>query len=137
MNNTICKNCNLEFESSDARQCPRCSSANITGKSSKYEKPVSTQTSSIPEEVAPATTKVVIVPENTAAAPVAPTAVAPRRFVFNQPLSDTKESWKKFHNNTDTAQTCPGCGGVDFEFVWKRKEKICKKCGEIQPLRRR
>ncbi len=58
-------------------------------------------------------------------------------FVFGAPVTDTKESWMKFHNNADTQQACVACGCKDFEFIWKRKEKICKKCGEILPLRRR
>ncbi|MEW5955383.1 MAG: hypothetical protein AB1626_02480 [Candidatus Micrarchaeota archaeon] len=31
---------------------------------------------------------------------------------------------------------CPKCGGKDFEFIWRRREKVCKKCGEIFPARR-
>ncbi len=60
-----------------------------------------------------------------------------RKFVFGAPVSDTKESWMKFHNNTDTAQGCAACGSKEFEYIWKRKEKVCKKCGDILPLRRR
>src|SRR3989338_8656158 len=25
------------------------------------------------------------------------------------------------------------CGGLEFEFNWKHKERICKKCGAIYP----
>ncbi|OIO24728.1 hypothetical protein AUJ65_00910 [Candidatus Micrarchaeota archaeon CG1_02_51_15] len=31
---------------------------------------------------------------------------------------------------------CFKCGGKDFEYIWRRREKVCKKCGEIMPARR-
>jgi len=31
---------------------------------------------------------------------------------------------------------CSKCGGKEFEFIWRRREKVCKKCGEIFPARR-
>ncbi len=105
-----CTNCNFEFEAENASQCGRCSSAKIE---KKFENK-------------PAT-----IGEGDAGKPV-----EPRRFVYSPLVTDTKESWMKFHGGTDF-QVCPGCGGKDFEFIWKRKEKVCKKCGEIMPLKRR
>ncbi len=102
MNRFNCKNCNLEFDAEDAKQCPRCSSSTLNRKTEA------------PKEL----------------------TAEPRRFVFGAILNDTKDSWMKYHNN-DAAQVCAGCGGKEFEFIWKRKEKVCKKCGDIMPLRRR
>jgi len=31
---------------------------------------------------------------------------------------------------------CPKCGGKEFEFIWRRREKVCRKCGEVLPARR-
>ncbi len=60
----------------------------------------------------------------------------PKKFVYGSvPVTDTKESWIKFHNTGDV-QRCPVCEGIEFEFDWKRREKTCSKCGEILPLRR-
>ncbi len=102
-----CKNCHLEFESEDTGQCPRCSSANISTKKTEE------QTGEMQGE-----------------------KKEPRKFVFGAPVSDTKESWMKFHN-VGAVQVCPGCGGKEFNFDWKKREKTCNKCGEIMPLRRR
>lgn len=48
---------------------------------------------------------------------------------------DGKEGWRDFHSQ-DT-KTCPDCGGTDFDFNWKHKEKVCKKCGNVLPLPRK
>jgi|GEM_PF-3577918 RNA polymerase subunit RPABC4/transcription elongation factor Spt4 len=32
------------------------------------------------------------------------------------------------------AGACTNCGGTDFILDWKKREKICKKCGNIMPL---
>ncbi|MFQ5405902.1 MAG: TFIIB-type zinc ribbon-containing protein [Candidatus Micrarchaeia archaeon] len=50
-------------------------------------------------------------------------------------LGESKESWKRFHNFD--VKACPDCDGADFELNWKRKEKVCKKCGSVLPLPRR
>ncbi len=110
MDSYQCKNCKLEFEANEAAQCPRCSSAQI------HRKPKDAPLSSA------------------ASSTVAP-AAQPRKFVYGPVITDTKESWKNYHNAD--VQVCSACGGKDFEFIWKRKEKVCKKCGEIMPLRRR
>ena len=101
-----CANCNFEFEAENAGQCPRCSSAKIDR---TFEKKAADATGA---------------------------PVEPRKFVYTPVVTDTKESWMKFHGGADF-QVCPGCGGKEFEFIWKRKEKVCKKCGEIMPLKRR
>ena len=69
-----------------------------------------------------------------------PAEEGPRKpMVFNREgqrvFGDTKDAWKSFHNKAQNA--CPGCGGTDFSFDHKRKEKSCVKCGEILPMPRR
>lgn len=32
------------------------------------------------------------------------------------------------------AGSCINCGGTDFILDWKKREKICKNCGNIMPL---
>ena len=48
---------------------------------------------------------------------------------------DTKQAWKSFHNQQSSG--CSRCGGTEFEMNFKRKEKVCKKCGDVYPLPRR
>ena len=50
-------------------------------------------------------------------------------------VSEGKEGWRDFHSNA--IKTCPKCNGGDWDFNYKRKEKTCKKCGEVYPLPRR
>ena len=47
---------------------------------------------------------------------------------------DTKEAWRSFHNQG--VSQCK-CGSTEFELNFKRKEKVCKKCGEVYALPRR
>ena len=48
---------------------------------------------------------------------------------------DTKNAWKSYHSNRDVKQ-CSKCGSDDFENNYRRRERICRKCGEIYPLPR-
>ncbi len=60
-----------------------------------------------------------------------------RRFYTSQGIvyGETKDAWKSFHQQD--AKACAKCGGIDFDLNFKRREKTCKKCGEIYPLPRR
>ena len=48
---------------------------------------------------------------------------------------DTKAAWQSFHSAD--VKACPKCGGTEFDMNFKRKEKTCKKCGEILNMPRR
>lgn len=118
----VCKRCSIEFEGENPNiACPRCSAREVVEKQLPKHKTTETTVSST------ATTSTAQ-PSGTA---------EPRRFVFGAPITDTKESWKKFHNQSGDVQQCPACGEKEFDFNWKRREKVCKKCGEIMGLKRR
>ncbi len=106
-----CKNCKLEFttdDSSKLTRCPRCSAGK--DKLDLQRDPLEApKTSADPKKVVYSSSGIV--------------------------YGDTKEAWKSFHRVESKA--CPKCGGTDFERDFKRKEKTCKKCGEIYPLARR
>ena len=76
-----CSNCNFEFEAEQLGQCPRCSS-------SKIERKIENKTSVGGDDGVPKP------------------PVEPRRFVYSSVVSDTKESWMKFH------------GGADFQVYY-------------------
>ncbi len=60
----------------------------------------------------------------------------PERRVFSSKImGESKDSWKSFHGQE--LVSCPECGGVEFDFDWKHKEKICKKCGNVVKIPRR
>ncbi|MFH0834964.1 MAG: hypothetical protein V1881_01330 [Candidatus Micrarchaeota archaeon] len=48
---------------------------------------------------------------------------------------DTKDAWKSFHNQE--VKTCLECGGAEFDMNWKKKERVCRKCGAVSRLARR
>lgn len=50
-------------------------------------------------------------------------------------IRDGKDGWQDFHSQRQVA--CPNCGGRDFELNYKRKERTCRKCGEVLALPRR
>ncbi len=52
-----------------------------------------------------------------------------------QVMTEGKEGWKSFHSQEVTK--CTKCGSNEFVYNYKRKEKTCKKCGEIFSLPRR
>lgn len=67
--------------------------------------------------------------------PDAPKEFKPR--VYNASgvvYGDTKDAWKSFH--AQDVKTCK-CGSTEFDLNWKRKEKVCRKCGEVYALPRR
>jgi len=105
----VCKNCNLRFEADDAVICPRCSSKNL-------DKAFDKKKDGVEAEKQPEGPKV---------------AYSTNRHVY----SETKAGWASFHSSEMRA--CPDCGGLEFDFNWKRKEKTCKKCGSVFPLGRR
>ncbi len=130
----VCKRCSIEFEGdSTAIPCPRCSVREVVEKQLPKHKTQSAET-------APASSGLTGSGSSSSSSQVPVSAAQPaqpRRFVYGAQLNDTKESWMKFHNASGDVQACPGCGEKEFELDWKRREKTCKKCGEIMPLKRR
>lgn len=105
----VCSNCKFKFEAPEAQVCPRCTSKRIERLAEKAaEKP---------------------------AAGAARAGAEKPHFYSSQILGESKDSWKSFHSQEVAA--CPECGGKEFEFNWKHKEKICKKCGTILNIPRR
>ncbi len=111
----LCKNCNLRFDADDAVICPRCSSKNLER---AFEKKKEFSGSSQVTEAKPAGGEPKV-------------AYSTNRHAY----SETKAGWASFHSSEMRA--CPDCGGAEFDFNWKRKEKTCKKCGSVFPLGRR
>ncbi len=106
----VCSNCRFKFEVVDAQVCPRCTSKRIERVLEKKEEAVE------------------------GGKPGALGASKP--FIYShRVLGESKDSWKSFYSQEMTV--CPECGGKEFEFNWKHKEKICKKCGTIINLPRR
>jgi DNA-directed RNA polymerase subunit RPC12/RpoP len=102
-----CNSCKNVFESEEVSPCPACSSKKVIM--------VVNQQASAPEI------------EETK--PVASALQEPKI------IRDGKEGWKDFHQSD--LKACLKCGGTEFEYNWKHKEKHCKKCGEIIRLPRR
>ncbi len=118
-----CKNCRLEFKTDDNSRVSRCSRCD----SDKLE----FTRDPLPETIPAATPAGTAKPGTESSPKVYSTSGA---MVYG----DTKDAWKSYHSNPGGgASGCPHCGGSAFEFNYKRKEKICKKCGEILPLPRR
>ena len=131
----VCKRCSIEFQGdSSAIPCPRCSAREVVEKQLPKHKSVETSLSLSSHAVSAPTAITTLLPSTSQPSPH---STEPRRFVYGSPLNDTKESWMKFHNASGDVQACPGCGEKEFELDWKRREKTCKKCGEIMPLKRR
>lgn len=106
-----CKNCRLEFNADDnarIEKCPRCSSKSLDFKREP------------PKEAVPGAVKKDDKRIYTSAGVV---------------YGETKEAWKSFH--AVEAKACQKCGGTEFARDFRRKEKVCKKCGEIFSLPRR
>ncbi|MEK6843320.1 MAG: hypothetical protein AABY04_02440 [Candidatus Micrarchaeota archaeon] len=102
-----CENCKLQFDSEEPQNCPRCSSRKI--KRAFDKKKFDTK-------------------------PI----VAAGKPVYSHHSTigrEGKEGWRDFHSSQ--TKSCPECNGLEFEYNWKHKEKICKKCGSIMPLPRR
>ena len=59
----------------------------------------------------------------------------PRGVVGPHVIRDGKDGWVDFHSQQ--SKLCPHCGGAEFDLNYKRKEKVCRKCGEVLPLPRR
>lgn len=117
--NVTCANCKLKFEAVDqasVKQCPRCSSRT----SLRFEK-------TDVEKKADAEAAKVIAAE----AAEKPKVPATTGIVYG----DTKNAWQSFHHNE--SKLCPKCSGTEFELNYKRKERVCKKCGEILSMPRR
>ncbi|MBI3588526.1 hypothetical protein HY095_04990 [Candidatus Micrarchaeota archaeon] len=103
-----CSNCNFRFAANEAKKCPRCDSTDIREFQQRGKEE--------PQPGAPA--------GHHAPRP-------PSRLVYG----DGKGAWRSFHSQQ--ASVCPNCGGKEFELNYKRKEKTCRKCGDILPLPRR
>ena len=109
-----CSNCHFRFESAEKKNCPRCSSAEVT----EFK-----QTRSERDGHA------VVREEKPVVAGERPPGHVPFHY------AEGKEGWKSFH--AQQTNVCPHCGGVEFDLDWGKKEKTCRKCGEILPLQRR
>jgi len=117
-----CKNCRLEFKADDnsrVDRCPRCDSDKLE----KTREPVEPKVENRPGDR-----------QIGATGHEAPKVYSSGGSVV---YGDTKDAWKSYHSNPVGGAGCPHCGGTSFEFNYKRKEKICKKCGEIMSLPRR
>lgn len=106
----LCLNCHFKFEK--GAYCPRCSSHKLRELVSKeMEKPAAAD--------APQEKKTLVFDKKG------------QRMVYG----DTKESWKSFHSQVQSE--CPNCKGTEFNYDYRHKQKICKKCGEILFMPRR
>ncbi|MBI4360206.1 TFIIB-type zinc ribbon-containing protein [Candidatus Micrarchaeota archaeon] len=104
-----CKNCHLEFTADDFRRVEQCPRCNSKSldKTRDPPKPVEEKKDDAPK-------------------------VYGASGVIH---GDTKAAWKSFHQSEQ--KLCPNCGGSEFLLDFKRKEKTCKKCGDVLPLARR
>ncbi len=118
-----CKNCRLEFKADDNSRVSRCARCD-SDKLEITRDPIS--------DAKPGASVV-------ATSGAKPATDAPKVYSTGGAMvyGDTKDAWKSYHSNPSGGLGCPHCGGTSFEFNYKRKEKICKKCGEILPLPRR
>lgn len=138
-----CKNCRLEFRADDrsrVSRCARCDSDRLD-----------ITPDPIPDakiENLPGDTQIATATESTPSVqPAAANQPGAKPASFEQPkvysatgsivYGDTKAAWQSYHNTSGGSLGCPHCGNTSFELNYKRKEKICKKCGEILPLPRR
>ncbi|GEM_PF-1068421 len=139
-----CKNCRLEFKTDDnsrVSRCARCDSdrLDITRDpipEAKIENRPGDAQIGTASAAGPLSQGVAV------GQPGAKPAATEQPRVYSTSGSmvygDTKDAWKSYHSNpSGGASGCPHCGGTAFELNYKRKEKICKKCGEILPLPRR
>lgn len=117
-----CKNCRLEFKTDDNSRVSRCSRCD----SDKLE----FTRDPLPEAKAGDGAVTAAKPASSDQPKIYSTSGA---MIYG----DTKDAWKSYHSNPAGGLGCPHCGGTAFEFNYKRKEKTCKKCGEILPLPRR
>lgn len=128
-----CKNCRLEFKADDrsrVSRCPRCDSDRLDiTRDPLPDAPIANK----PGDVQVGATTA----GQTGAKPAS--SDSPKVYSTSGTVvyGDTKDAWKSYHSNPSGGAGCPHCGGTSFEFNYKRKEKICKKCGEILPLPRR
>ncbi len=107
-----CSNCGFRFEGETTKACPRCASADVSEfRQSRHERG-----------------GVTVVREER---PVAEGEKPPKLMHYRE----GKAGWQDFHNQP--AGACPNCGGTEFDRDAKRKEKVCRKCGEIMSLPRR
>ncbi|MEK6953873.1 MAG: hypothetical protein AABX01_02625 [Candidatus Micrarchaeota archaeon] len=154
-----CENCKLNFDSEDPQNCPRCSSRKIRRSFADKKKfgekggfgagsshgssnsshgsathsassltgpfPTGSSTGSNPSSLSGPTK------------PMGASPTAGKVFFSHQSNigRDGKEGWRDFHKSE--VRVCQDCGGTEFDFNWKRKERSCKKCGSIYPLARR
>ncbi len=110
-----CSNCGFRFEGAGAKSCPRCASAEVSEfRQSRHERG-----------------GVTVVREERPVIEGGP-ANPHHKLVHYR---EGKEGWRDFHNQQATA--CPNCGGTEFDRDAKRKEKVCRKCGEVMSLPRR
>ncbi len=108
-----CSNCGFRFTTEEKKNCPRCSSGDTHEfKQSRHERG-----------------GVAVV---SAERPAGPEGVARHKPVHYR---GGKGGWVDFHSQQ--TNVCPHCCGTEFERDYRKKEKTCKKCGEILALPRR
>ena len=111
-----CSNCAFRFEADELKPCPRCASADVIEfRQSRHERG-----------------GVTVVREDR---PVPATGAPGTKPHTPMHYREGKAGWQDFHNQQ--AMACPNCGGTEFDRDAKRKEKVCRKCGEVMALPRR
>ncbi|MFH1750809.1 MAG: hypothetical protein ABH863_03970 [Candidatus Micrarchaeota archaeon] len=118
-----CENCKLQFETEEPQICPRCSSRKIRR---AFEKKKFDEKAGSKGAGGHSTG-----PAGSGAHAGGKVAYSHQSFIGRE----GKEGWRDFHKSE--VRQCADCGGTEFEFNWKRKERSCKKCGAIYPLARR
>jgi hypothetical protein len=111
-----CQNCRLKFDAHEGSLvCPRCSSKRIEQVVDKKKKA---------EE------------GGAHAGQAGQAGQAGKSFGPRGPsvLGEGKEAWMAAQ--TFEIKVCPDCGSTEFDLNFKRREKVCRKCGSIFPLRK-
>ena len=148
-----CENCKLQFDAEDPLNCPRCSSRKIRkvfdkkkfgdrGGGFGRQQGHSTGTGTAPSQAPASATSSTGDASGQGQASTSPTTATsagdkPKVFFSSRDVSmrEGKEGWKEFHSSEIRA--CTDCGGAEFTYNWKHKEKTCVKCGSVYNLQRR
>ncbi|HLC47524.1 MAG TPA: hypothetical protein VJI13_00480 [Candidatus Norongarragalinales archaeon] len=133
-----CENCKLNFDTEEPQNCPRCSSRKIRRAYDKkkfderggpasggHGSHAGGRAGPLPSISQPSG------PAGGSGSTGDKVAYSHQSFIGRE----GKEGWRDFHKSE--VRQCADCGGLEFEFNWKHKERICKKCGAIYPLPRR
>ncbi len=147
-----CKNCRLEFKADDrsrVSRCPRCDSDRLDiTRDPLPDARIESRPGDTQIGAASSANPTGLMPAGGQSGPTSAESQAGVKPAFSEAAKvyssagsivygDTKAAWQSYHNTSGGSLGCPHCGNTSFEFNYKRKEKICKKCGEILPLPRR